>query len=140
MIAYFDTSAFVPLVIDEPASRGAQALWDAADQIVSVRLLYPEARAALARARTLKRVTPTQLRAAVEQADDLMTEIAVVELTAALAREAGELAERMSLRGYDAVHLAAARAVHDDDLVVATNDAALRTAASRTGLATANLL
>lgn len=139
MIAYFDTSAFVPLVIDEPASRGAQQLWDAADRIVSARLVYPEARAALARARTLKRVTPTQLRAAVEQVDDLMTQIVVVELTATLAREAGELAERMSLRGYDAVHLAAARTVHDEDLVVATNDVTLRNAASRTGLATATL-
>lgn len=51
MIAYFDTSAFVPLVIDEPSSPTAQRLWDIADRVVSVRLLYPETRAALAMAR-----------------------------------------------------------------------------------------
>ena len=139
MIAYFDTSAFVPLVIDEPDSRAAQQLWDAADRIVSVRLVYPEARAALAMASRLERITTAQLRAAVDHVDELVAQIDVVELTPALAREAGELAELMALRGYDAVHLAAARTVHDDDLVMAATDAALLAAANFSGLTTATL-
>jgi len=139
VIAYFDTSAFVPLVIDEPDSRAAQQLWDAADRIVSVRLVYPEARAALAMASRLERITTAQLRAAVDHVDELVAQIDVVELTPALAREAGELAELMALRGYDAVHLAAARTVHDDDLVMAATDAALLAAANFSGLTTATL-
>lgn len=139
MIAYFDTSAFVPLVVDEPDSRAAQQLWDAADRIVSVRLVYPEARAALAMASRLERITTAQLRAAVDHVDELVAQIDVVELTPALAREAGELAELMALRGYDAVHLAAARTVHDDDLVMAATDAALLAAANFSGLTTATL-
>ena len=49
MIAYFDTSAVIPTIIDEPASVACVRLWDEADRVISVRLLYPEARAALAR-------------------------------------------------------------------------------------------
>ena len=56
MIAYFDTSALLPLLIDEPGSERAGRLWDEADHVVSVRLIYVEARAALAQARRLERL------------------------------------------------------------------------------------
>jgi len=46
VIAYFDTSAVVPLLVDEPGSSTAATLWDRADRVVSVRLVYAEARAA----------------------------------------------------------------------------------------------
>jgi uncharacterized protein len=57
VIAYFDTSAVMPLLIAEPGSDRAAALWDGADRVVSVRLVYPEARAALAQAERLGRLT-----------------------------------------------------------------------------------
>jgi hypothetical protein len=37
-----DTSAVVPLLIAEPGSARAASLWDGADRVVSVRLIYPE--------------------------------------------------------------------------------------------------
>jgi predicted nucleic acid-binding protein len=46
----------------------------------------------------------------------------VIGLDDALARTAGELAERHALRGYDAVHLASATAIDDPALVIATWD------------------
>lgn len=142
MIAYLDTSAMVPLIISEPTSGDARVLWDAATRVVSVRLLYPEARAALAQAHRGGRITRRQLRRAVEALDERVAEIDVIEIDAHLAREAGDLAEVHGLRGYDAVHLAGAQRVtgHDDDeVVVVAGDRALLTAASAIGLATAAL-
>lgn len=46
MIAYFDTSAVVPLLVQEPATEQCSRLWDEATRVLTVRLTYPEARAA----------------------------------------------------------------------------------------------
>ncbi len=140
MIAYFDTSAVVPLLIAEPGSARAASLWDGADRVVSVRLLYPEARAALAQAERLGRLTAGQLRDAVTELDSLFEEIDLIEVDDGLARRAGELAEVRQLRGYDAVHLAAADRVRDPNVVVIAGDSALLDAAAAEGMAVAELL
>ena len=139
MIAYFDTSAVVPLLIAEPGSARAASLWDSADRIVSVRLIYPETRAALAQAERLGRLTARQLRDAATGFDSLFEEIDIVEVDDALARRAGELAEIRQLRGYDAVHLAAADRVRDPNVVVIAGDGALLDAATAEGMAVAEL-
>ena len=139
MIAYFDTSAVLPLIIEEPASEPAGRLWDDASRVVSVRLLYPEARAALAQARRTGRLTSRQLRSAVAELEALDQQLDHVEVTAVLATRAGELAETHALRGYDAVHLAAAEAIADADVVMVAGDRALSAAAGALGLATAQL-
>jgi uncharacterized protein len=139
VIAYFDTSAVVPLLIAESGSARAAALWNGANRVVSVRLLYPETRAALAQARRLGRLITQQLRDAVTEFDSLFEEIDLVEVDHALARRAGELAEVRQLRGYDAVHLAAADRIRDPDVVVIAGDGALLEAATAEGLAVAEL-
>lgn len=139
MIAYFDTSAVVPLLIAEASSEGAASLWSGADRVVSVRLLYPETRAALAQAERLGRLTARHLRAAVEEFDALLAEMDIVELDAALARRAGHLSEVHRLRGYDAVHLAAAERIQDQDVVLVAGDSALVEAGRAAGLAIARL-
>ena len=139
MIAYFDTSAVVPLLIAESGSARAASLWAGADRVVSVRLIYPETRAALAQAERLGRLTARQLRDAVAAFDSLFEEIDLVEVDDALARRAGELAEARQLRGYDAVHLAAADRVHDPDVVVVAGDGALLDAATAEGMKAAKL-
>jgi uncharacterized protein len=53
-----------------------------------------------------------------------------------LAREAGDLAERFALRGYDAVHLASALSL-GGPITLVTWDADLRNAAAQTGCALA---
>lgn len=65
MIAYFDTSALLPLLVEEPTSEATGRLWDDAIRVASVRLLYPEARAALAQAQRMARLSPAQLVTAV---------------------------------------------------------------------------
>jgi predicted nucleic acid-binding protein len=139
VIAYIDTSAVVPLLIAEPGSARAATLWDGADRVVSVRLIYPETRAALAQAERLGRLTARQLRDAVTEFDSLFEEIDLIEVDDALARRAGELAEVRQLRGYDAVHLAAADRVHDPNVVVIAGDRALLDAATAAGMTVAKL-
>jgi uncharacterized protein len=135
VIAYFDTSAIVPLVIDEATTETCNRLWNESTRVVSVRLIYPEARAALARAGRMGRLTRSHLNAAVLELDSLIEDIDVIELSPDIARSAGELAQQHGLRGYDAVRLAAALAVADDDLVLVTGDVDLAAAAQAAGIA-----
>jgi uncharacterized protein len=129
----------MPLLVAEPGSDRAAALWDGADRVVSMRLVYPEARAALAQAERLGRLTARQLRDAVTEFDALFEQIDLVEVDDVLARRAGELAEVRQLRGYDAVHLAAADRVRDPSVVIIAGDGALLAAAAAEGLAVAEL-
>jgi predicted nucleic acid-binding protein len=137
VICYFDTSALVALLVEEPGSESAASTWLAADRVASVRLVYPEARAALARARRDGRISATDLRFAVGELDTRLDQLEVVDITESLARRAGDLAETHQLRGYDAVHLAAADLLRDDDLVLVSGDGPLLGAASALGLAVA---
>lgn len=135
MIAYFDTSAIIPLIINEPSSDRCNRLWNDSSRVVSVRLLYPEARAALAKAERMGRLSATQRSAAVVELESIIAEVDQIEVTEALARRGGELAQAYGLRGYDAVHLAAASAVADSDVVLVTGDSVLANAANSIGIA-----
>jgi len=137
VIAYFDTSAIISLIIEEPSSAVTSRLWDDAERIVSVRVLYPEARAALARAERMRRVTRGQLTAAIAELESIIGQVDHIEINAPLARLAGDLAQTHGLRGYDAVHLAAAATAADNELVVVTGDSDLGRAATALGISTA---
>lgn len=138
MIALFDTSSVVPLIVDEASTKRCIRVWNDSSRVICARLLYPEARAALAKAERMGRLDRRQLSAAVAELDSIISEIDHIEVTAALAHEAGELAETHRLRGYDAVHLAAAAAIADGDLVLVTGDSDLAAAAAAIGLAVSN--
>jgi predicted nucleic acid-binding protein len=139
VIAYFDTSAFLKLVVEEVGSDQAIEIWRAADTPVSSVLLYPENRAALAQAERLARLSPARGREARAELEALFAEVGLVAASTDLLRRAGDLAEAHALRGDDAVHLASALATADDRTVMVTTDRHLRTAARDLGLATANL-
>lgn len=137
MISYFDTSAVIPLILGEPASERCSQLWNESVRVISTRLLYPEARAALAQAERMHRITAAQLTASVEELESIVTEIDYIEISDQVARAAGELAQTHGLRGYDAVHLASAALASDDELVFVTGDTALAAAAQSLGIAIA---
>ncbi|HEX5469561.1 MAG TPA: type II toxin-antitoxin system VapC family toxin [Gaiellaceae bacterium] len=139
MIAYFDASAFVKLAIDEPGSAAAIETWDASSTRISSLILYPETRAALARASRMERVSPAQARAARSFVDRLWDGIDRVEVTDSLVERAGDLAEGHGLRGYDAVHLASFEAIADEQSVLVTSDVELRAAAGARGFATVDV-
>jgi uncharacterized protein len=137
VIAYFDTSALIPLLIEEPGSVRAGRVWDVADHVTSVRLIYTEARAALAQAARLGRLTSADLDPAVDALDGLYDQLDLLEIDDRLVRRAGELARDHALRGYDAIHLAAAERVRHDTTVMVAGDRDLCTAAEVLGLAIA---
>lgn len=134
MIAYFDTSSIVPLLIEEAGSETAERLWDEADRLVSIRLVYAEGHAALAQASRGRRLDRRHLRRAVADLLSLYGQLDLVEVTDVLVRRAGPLAEQYALRGYDALHLAAADAVKDNELVFVSGDAILCQAADDLGI------
>jgi uncharacterized protein len=138
VIAYFDTSALVPLLVDEPGSDRAARLWDVADNVVAVRLVYAEARAALAQAARQGRLSAADLTTAIDGLEGLYASLDLLEVDEHLVRRAGELAQHHALRGYDAVHLAAAERLRDDAAVLVAGDRGLCTAAGALGMAVAD--
>jgi predicted nucleic acid-binding protein len=136
VIGYLDTSAFVPLLLSEPSSSSCRRFWDDADTVVTSRLTYVEAAAAVAQARRLDRITARTHRGALKLLDQLWDQCEVIEIDQAVVVRAAMLATQLGLRGYDAVHCAAAESVRDDDLVAAAGDQELLHAWSELGLAT----
>ena len=124
------------LLLPEPGTSDVAEAWLGADRRVSSLLLYPEARAAIGRARRLKRLTPRQLGTARQRVDGLWAAFDRVALTETIARRAGEPAEQHRLRAYDAVHLASLEDVGDAETVLVSADDDLLAAAASIGFAT----
>jgi predicted nucleic acid-binding protein len=136
VIAYVDTSVLVKLLVDdEPGRHRAERVWLASRAVVCAEVGYVEARAALAAAGRAGRLRGKRLTVAKTALESLWRQMTVVVVDASLIRHAGELAEEEALRGYDAVHLAAA--ITGGVAVVATADHDLAVAALRRGLAIA---
>lgn len=133
-VAYFDSSALVKLVIDEPGSDDAALLWDGADAVITSRVAHPEVRAALAGAHRDGRLDDEGHLAANAAWEAFHQALRLVELTPQLEADAGDLAERYALSGSDAIHLASALTLTALPIIVATWDARLLRAAQSAGL------
>lgn len=138
MITYVDTSTLLKLVVDEEGSDRAGTIWTSADTVASVSLVTVEARAALAAARRGRRLTAAQHADARAELDALLADLHIVEPTMELIADAADLADAEGLRGYDAVHLAAALLV--GATILSSADTDLCTAAERRGIHVANPL
>ncbi len=133
-IVYFDSSAFVKLIVDEDGSDLAATLWDGCDAAVSSRLSYPEVRAALAAAGRSHRLDRADLSRAELAWEDYWAATRPVELTERVTAHAGQLASDYALRGGDAVHLASLLAVGAAATLFAVWDQRLRTGAQAAGV------
>ena len=108
-----------------------------ADAVATSAAAYAEARASFAR---LLRERPSGRkphRRRVEQLDHDWSRYAVVELTPAVARSAGDIAEQYGLRGFDAIHLASAlwlESAYGGDLAFMAFDLRLTAAAKAAGM------
>jgi len=136
-VAFFDSSAFVKLLVEENGSNIAARLWDEADAVVASRLARPEVGGALAAAHRDNRLEPRDERRARRAWDEFWDATRVIELTEHLAETAAALAGRLSLGGADAVHLASALTLAEADLVLVTWDRRLSTAAVEAGVTVA---
>ncbi len=137
MLAYFDSSALVKLVVDEQGSDLVAEIWDGCTAACASRLGYPEVRAALAAAArhgTLSRSGHTTAKAEWEL---YWSAVRPVELTLAVEQSAGAAAESFRLAGADAVHLASALALEDPLVLVVAWDRRLRDGVHAAGLAVA---
>ena len=125
------------LVVVEDGSELAAELWGSSYPAASSILAYPEGRAALAAARRLDRLGEEEHREALAVFEDLYAELVTVGVDRELAIRAGGHAETLGLRGYDAVHLATALELGDEEIVLVTWDRDLVQAAESVGLAVA---
>ena len=106
MTVYLDTSSLVKLYVAEAGTDAVRGLVSDAAVIATSQIAYPETRAALARRRREGALGARALATAKRAFDADWTKYLAIEVTASLCREAGELAERLHLLGYDSVHLA----------------------------------
>jgi uncharacterized protein len=108
---YLDTSSLVKLYVAEPGSDIVRRLVTQATVVATSGIAYTETRAALARRRRERALTAAAFTRATRAFEDDWPRYLAVEVSASICREAGDLAERYRLRGYDAVHLASYLAV-----------------------------
>jgi predicted nucleic acid-binding protein len=134
VIAYLDTSALVPLLVTEASSPRCRRLWDHAAMVLCSALGHVEASAALARTERSGRLPRPALCAATQLLADLWSDVTVVPADEPRLRAASTVAMRHGLRGYDAVHCAAALSVGADDLIAVSGDQELLTAWRAEGL------
>lgn len=136
MIAYVDTSTLIKLLIDEEGTAEAGRIWDEPDVVATARIGHVEARAALAAALRQGRISPAVFPAATTALEELWSQMWVIEIDERVVRMAGDLAVAHALRGYDAVHLAAAHVVSAD--VFSSADRRLCEAAGSSGFHVVN--
>jgi predicted nucleic acid-binding protein len=103
---YLDTSSLIKLYLAEKGSPEVLAAIDEASVVSTSPVAYTEARAALARLRREGQLSPSIFAAAKRELDDDWPGYLTVEVTDALCHDAGDLAEKYGLRGFDSIHLA----------------------------------
>jgi predicted nucleic acid-binding protein len=111
VILYFDTSALLRLYIDEPNSDSVRDLYSEAGFACTHLIAYVELLAGVAKGQSLGRFTAERQVRLLADMEIGWRQLEVVEIDEALARRAGQLALRHVLRGFDAVHIAAAERV-----------------------------
>ena len=135
MSLYLDSSAFVKTLVDEPGSTELLAELAGHRLHFTCEITYAEACAALARAGRLGRLTADDIGHGLGRLNDSWPDLQRLTVSDSLIHDAGELAVRFNLRGYDAVQLAALVQVPDLDgrPLLAAWDTELRTAARSLG-------
>jgi predicted nucleic acid-binding protein len=119
LILYLDTSALVKLFFQEPGSKLVVNLLAKADSVITSQIAYAEACSALARRKRDKRLTEVEFETARKHLDELWPQMDTVLVDE---MKAGQLAIKHVLRGFDAIHLAAAlelRTAGDKELEIA---------------------
>ena len=134
MIAYFDTSAVVPLLVEEAGTDVCLRVFLQAESVATVRMTFAETSAALACASRLRRLTADAHDRALAGLESVWAQMDVLDVDDGLVRAAGVLARDHALRGYDAVHCAAALRVTSGTTVALAGDRDLLAAWQREGL------
>jgi uncharacterized protein len=137
MIVYLDTSALVKRYVQEAHSDAVNALIGQADLVGSVVLARVEMASVLAKAVRQKWIEPVGAEQAWKDFRAQWPAFVGLAVSPALLNRAERLAWEAGLRGYDAIHLAAAliwQETLEVPVVLATFDQDLWTAAPKAGL------
>ncbi len=132
MTIYLDSSSLVKVYVQEPGTEVVRGLLlEAAAAVTSV-IAYAEVRAALARLRRERGLTPRAFAEAKRVFEQDWPMFVAIDVSPLVYRLAGLLAERHRLRGFDALHLASFQQVlerADDDVQFSSADDRLTRAA-----------
>lgn len=113
MISYFDTSALIKLYADELDASVARDAARSSEFVATSMIAYTEMRSALARKRRSGEITADEIDRFKLKLESEWNSFEIVPIDESIVRLAGDFAEKYSLRGFDAVHLAAADALRD---------------------------
>ncbi|MFN8059341.1 MAG: type II toxin-antitoxin system VapC family toxin [Vicinamibacterales bacterium] len=105
MILYLDTTAFVKLFVREEFSPLVHAQMAMVDVVATSRVSYAEACDALARCRHDGHLSDDDVEHARDRLDQVWSQFAVIDINE---RAAADVTVRHGLRGYAALHIAAA--------------------------------
>jgi predicted nucleic acid-binding protein len=125
----------------EPGSAETRRALGEAERVATSLIAYAEMRAALARKYRSREINATAFARIKADFENDWNGFFVMPIDTYAVRSAGELAEEFGLRGYDAVHLAAAHRLSretDSPVRFMCFDAALKRAASNLGLVVPN--
>ncbi len=135
MILYLDTSSLVKLYVDEDCSEIIREWVDEAEAVATSRVAYPETLSAFTRRWNRGDLTDEEMSLARESFTGDWPVFLLLPLDE---RRAGELVVAHLLRGFDAVHLAAAKELSErfpsEEVVFSSFDGALLKAARSEGL------
>lgn len=106
MNVYLDSSALVKLYVVEEGRNRVTAATEASGKVLISTVAYAEVRAALARKWRQGDLDQADFQSAVTDFDADWPNLLYLDVTASVARHAGNLAQQHALRGFDAVHLA----------------------------------
>ncbi|MEW6273860.1 MAG: type II toxin-antitoxin system VapC family toxin [Bacillota bacterium] len=108
MICYLDTSALVKLYVQEEGSDEVRSLVNDSILIATCKIAFAEARAAFARGYRERAIEQHDYQQIISSFLNDWYRYFVLEISDTLVLLAGDLAEKHQLRGFDAIHLAAA--------------------------------
>jgi len=137
MIVYLDASALVKRYIAETGSKEVGQVIADADLTGTVLISRAEVAAALAKAIRVNVLESDEANKALKRFRAQWNDLIRLQMTETLIARADTLAWDYGLRGYDAVHLAAAHIWQEtigEPLILATFDRQLWTAGQNTGL------
>lgn len=140
MILYLDTSSLAKLYLEEDYSDLVRDWVEEAEAVATSRIAYPEALSAFVRRWNRGDLTNEEMSLARES---FAGEWPIFVLLPVNERRAGGLVIEYLLRGFDAVHLAAAqdlsKSFPSEEIVFSSFDGALLRAARSEGLSTLHL-
>jgi predicted nucleic acid-binding protein len=138
MILYLDSSAYIKNYILEPGREAVLSLMEQAEAIAAHELALVEISAAFERAGRERRLDAKQLQRVHAQFKEDWASTLVIATNARLLVDAVRLVQQYPLKAYDAMHLAAAHALQQENhrvqIVFACFDGQLNRAAKQLGL------